>query len=237
MNYLKTFLLFFASAFLFVSTVQSAALTPEESLRKKFPDLPFDSFRASPIKGLYEVNVGIQIYYYSPETEILVVGQFITKDRHNLTAERRLELITARMKELPLEKALKIGNGKNQVIEFSYPDCSHCRHAAEFFLSRSDVTRHIFFFPLSPESESKVRYILCSSDREKAYQDAYAGKIDKVKFEICKDEKIEELLLVNREAVSRLGLDGTPFFFINGKAVAGADLAMMTRLLEAKIKP
>ncbi len=234
MNLKRTVLSFVLAATILAVSAVAYALTPEESLKKSFPDLVFDAIRPSPVKGLYEVAAGAQIYYYSPEADVLVIGEMITPDRRNLTRERKLEMISAKMKGLPLEKAVKIGSGKNQVIEFSDPDCSFCRKAFEFLAKREDITKYVFFFPLSPQSENKIRHILCAADRAKAYKDAYSGKLDNGKLEICNDTKVEETLKIHREAGAKLGIEGTPFFFINGKAVSGANLPLIENLLKEK---
>ncbi len=228
----KTVMAVFTLLFIFLLSVAAAeALTPEESLKKNFPDLTYEAFSPSPVKGLYEVTAGMQIYYYAPEAEILIVGQLIAKDGTNQTAARKLKLVAGKIKEIPLEKALKIGNGKNQVIEFSDPDCGYCRKASEFFSKREDVTRYVFFFPLSERSETKVRHILCSADRERAYKNVYEGKMDGTACGVCKDEKVETIIKADKDAGNRLGIEGTPFFFINGKAVPGADLELIEKLL------
>jgi len=207
---------------------------PEASLKKNFPKLKVDSIQPSAIKGLYEVTSGTQIFYYSPESEILMVGEMVTREGRNLTHERKAEVIGRRIKEIPLDKALKMGNGKNIVIEFSDPDCGYCRKSSEFFSGRSDVTRYVFFFPLSPESEKKIRHILCAADRSKAYKDAYAGKLDDVKFDACENAAVEDILKDHRKAAAHVGIEGTPFFSINGRAVPGADLPLIEKLLDAK---
>ena len=207
---------------------------PEASLKKNFPKLKIDSLQPSAIKGLYEVTSGTQIFYYSPESEILMVGEMVTREGRNLTHERKAEVIGRRIKEIPLDKALKMGNGKNIVIEFSDPDCGYCRKSSEFFSGRSDVTRYVFFFPLSPESEKKIRHILCAADRPKAYRDAYAGKLDDEKFDACENAAVEEILKDHRKAAAHVGIEGTPFFSVNGRAVPGADLPLIEKLLDAK---
>lgn len=214
----------------------SAPLTPEQSLKQNFPSLKYDSFQPSAIKGLYEVTVGLQVFYYSPEAELLLVGDIslINKEGRNLTQEKRLETIARKAKDLPLDKALKIGDGKNVVIEFSDPNCGHCRRASEFLSQKNNVTRYVFFFPLSPKSEEKIRYILCAGDRVKAYKDAYSGKLDGEKLTVCNDAKVEALLKDQLAAGNRLGIDGTPFFLVNGKPVPGADLPLLDQLLGEK---
>ena len=63
---------------------------------------------------------------------------------------------------LDLTKAVKIGNGKTMVIEFTDPDCPFCRKAEAYLQKRTDLTRYIFFIPLKshPASKGKVQYIL-----------------------------------------------------------------------------
>ena len=217
-----------------VSVLFAQPPAPEASLKKNFPKLKIDSLQPSAIKGLYEVTSGTQIFYYSPESEILMVGEMVNREGRNLTHERKAEVIGRRIKEIPLDKALKMGNGKNIVIEFSDPDCGYCRKSSEFFSGRSDVTRYVFFFPLSPESEKKIRHILCAADRSKAYKDAYAGKLDDVKFDACENAAVEEILKDHRKAAAHVGIEGTPFFSVNGRAVPGADLPLIEKLLDAK---
>jgi thiol:disulfide interchange protein DsbC len=217
-----------------VSVLFAQPPAPEASLKKNFPNLKYDSLQPSAIKGLYEVTSGTQIFYYSPESEILMVGEMITREGRNLTREKKSEVLGRRMKDLPLEKALKMGNGKNIVVEFSDPDCGYCRKSSEFLSGRDDITRYVFFFPLSPESEKKIRHILCAADRSKAYKDAYAGKLDDAKFDTCEKADVEEVLKEHRTAAARVGIEGTPFFYVNGKAVPGADLPLIEKLLDAK---
>lgn len=227
-------LILFLSLLFHIPILFAQTLAPEASLKKNFPKLKFDSIQPSAIKGLYEVTAGTQILYYSPESEILMAGVMMNREGRNLTNERKAEVIGLRIKELQLDKALKMGTGKNIVIEFSDPNCGYCRKSSEFLSGRSDITRYVFFFPLSPESERKVRYILCAADRPKAYKDAYEGKLDDEKFDICENAAVEEILKEHRAAAARIGIEGTPFFSVNGKAVHGADLPLIEKLLDTK---
>jgi len=219
---------------LYAPVLCAQTLGPEESLKKDFPHLKYDGFQPTAVKGLYEVTAGTQIFYYAPESGILMAGEMMSREGRNLTHDRKAEIIGRRLKEVPLDKALKMGNGKNIVIEFSDPDCGYCRKSSEFLSARTDITRYVFFFPLSPRSEKKIRYILCAADREKAYKDAYAGKLDEEKFDACENAAVEEILKDHREAAMRVGIEGTPFFSVNGQAVAGADLPLIEKLLKAK---
>ena len=214
------------------------AQTPEESLKKSFPKLKIDSIQPSTIKGIYEVVTNNKIIYYSSEADSLIVGEIITKEGQNLTSQRQQALlsgeITKKFKDIPLQKAISIGKGKHIVIEITDPDCPYCRRASEFLSKRTDLTRHIFFYPLPmhPKSADKVLYIFCAKDKAQAYEDAMTGKLDDMTFKPCEDPQARERLKDHKNVVDLLEVRGTPFFFVDGKtAVFGADIPQLERLL------
>lgn len=228
-------------AFLLASHTTALALTPEESLKKNFPTIVFDGLAPSQVHGLYEVISGRQVFYYAPEAECIVVGPIILKGGRNLTEEKNRELerkhlaaMASKIKDLPLDKALKVGNGKNRVIEITDPDCSFCRKAYQFFAGRKDVTKFIFFYPLDmhEQAEEKVRYIFCAKDKDKAYEEAMTGKLDDMKFEVCKDDSIDKLFKAHKDVASQLGVTGTPFFYINNEPVSGANIPLIEKILQ-----
>jgi thiol:disulfide interchange protein DsbC len=225
---------------MFLSVSVACALTPEESLERDFPQLAVDSVAPSNIKGLYEVVAGPQIFYYAPEASCIVGGPIIMKGGRNLTEEKvkaleqkRLSAMTQKLKDLPLDKALKIGSGKNVVIEITNPDCSYCRRTAQFFQGRTDVTKYVFFHPLDmyKDADQKILYILCAKDKARAYQEAMTGKLDDMKFEVCREDAVDELVKIHSEATTSLGVTGTPLFFINGRPVMGANIPLIEKLL------
>ncbi|MBA4396474.1 MAG: protein-disulfide isomerase [Syntrophus sp. (in: bacteria)] len=216
------------------------ALSPQESLKKNFPMIAVDTVTPSNIPGLYEVTAGSQIFYYAPDAECIVGGPIVMKGGRNLTEERlealeqiRLLAIGKKLKDIKLENALKIGSGKNTVIEITDPDCTYCRKAAQFFQERTDVTKYIFFFPLpmNKDAEPKIRYILCAKDKAKAYQEAMSGKLDDMKFQVCNDSGVDAQIKGHTEAATQIGVTGTPLFFINGRPVMGANIPLIEKLL------
>jgi thiol:disulfide interchange protein DsbC len=211
----------------------ASAQTPEDLFKKDFPKISYQSFKPSNIPGLYEVSVEDRILYYSPAAYSIIFGEIIFKDGKNLTQERETEIMVSKIKDIPLEKALKIGNGKNTVIEFTDPDCPFCRKGSKFLSTRADTTRYIFFVPLPshPDSAPKVRYILCAQDKEKAYADAMSGKLDNMKFKLCTDPKVDEMVKAQEEIGQRIGISATPTYFINGVPIRGADIQAITKLL------
>jgi len=219
---------------LVLTVLPAYAVTPEEALRKDFSELKFDRIGPSPVAGMAEVIVGPDILYYVPGEGVILTGEMISRERKNLTRQRKGELQAEQLKILPLDLAVRIGTGSHTVIEFTDPNCPYCRQASKYLKDRTDLSRYIFFFPLSPKSEDKIRYVLCAPDRGKAYEDVMAGARDGVGPEVCKNPQADEMLKQHRELGQRLGLEGTPFFVIDGEVVAGADLPRMEKLLEGK---
>ena len=121
----------------------------EASLEMSFPKVQVERIRATPITGIYELLMpNGEILYFSPQSRHLFFGEIWSSDGHNLTRDSKAELMTAKIDMFPLDKAIKIGNGPNQVIEVVDPDCPFCREGSAFFAGRDDVTRYVFLLPL-----------------------------------------------------------------------------------------
>jgi thiol:disulfide interchange protein DsbC len=224
----------FALVFVFVISGNLLAETVEQTLKREFPRVEFDSIKPTDIKGLYEVTKGPDIIYFVPEPGYLILGDIYNMEVRNVTERRKGELFAENAKNLPLEKAVKVGSGKNTIVEFTDPDCPYCRTASSFLGQRKDVTRHIFFFPLPmhEDAENKIKYIFCADDRAKAYEDAMQGKLDDKKYEKCSKPEATELLELHKQIGQKMRISGTPFFVINGKkAVVGANISEIEEAL------
>ncbi len=204
-----------------------------ETLKKDFPAFDFDGVMTTPIKGIYAVvYAGHEVVYYLPESGILITGEMIARGGVNMTEEVRGEIMSRYYKEIPLERGIKIGSGSHTVVEITDPDCPYCRNGSRYFADRPDVTRYVFFWPLSPESEQKVRHILCAADRVKMYEDVMAGAYDDGKaLNLCREPAVDELLAAYRDLGMRIGMTGTPIFFVNGRAVRGANIPLIEAML------
>lgn len=215
-------LLIFASA----GFGEESSQAYEQAFKKAFPNVPYDSIKPSPVKGLYEVSKGADLIYYFQEKDLLFVGEIIDKTGRSLTDESKGVLLVNNVKKIDLDKAIKIGNGKQTIIEFTDPDCPYCRRSAEFLETLKDVTRYVFFFPLpsNKDAENKVKYVFCSSDMPKAYREVMKGKLDTQKYTVCKKQAAADRLAQHKEIGARIGVNGTPMFIINGKdLVVGAN--------------
>ncbi|RII25344.1 MAG: protein-disulfide isomerase [Geobacter sp.] len=140
---------------------------------------------------------------------------------------------------IPLDKAIRIGTGTQVVIEVSDPDCRFSRRMVRYWNLRRDVTRYVFLIALKehPDAAGKVRYILCAPDREAAYREAYAGKLDFDEKTADRSCDVQELQNLHRDVAARLGAVGTPTYVINGVKVDGAKVAEIERLLGEKKMP
>jgi len=141
------------------------------------------------------------------------------------------KLLLEKARVLPLEKALKIGSGRHMIIEFTDPDCPYCRKAFHTIKKYPDVTHYIFFLPLKNTSEKKVRYILCARDRVEAYKEIFSGQLDERYLSGCADDRIDALIKIHREQSVHLGIEGVPFFIIDGHIISGADIAKIEKVL------
>ena len=208
--------------------------SPEEAFKKNFPNIKYDAINPTAIKGVYEIVVGTNIGYFSPETGYLIIGEIRDSTGASITANRKAEIVASKAKDLPLDKAIKIGSGPSKVIEFTDPDCPYCRKASTFFSGKTDTTRYVFFMPLPmhPDAENKAKWVLCAEDRAKAYEEVMSGKLDKEKYETCKKPEVDETLKSYKDVAAKMGINSTPFFIVNGKAISGADIPKLEEALK-----
>ena len=242
----------FYAALAFVVTAQAADNQTNKTVKinndtlkmqiaEKLKDtkITVNSVGDTPVEGVYEVigNNGATLMYYAPQADVIIFGEMYDQSRKSITAARKIELQSAKIKDIPLADAIRIGSGKNVVIEFTDPDCPYCRQAAKLFEGKN-VTQYVFLFPLKglhPQAEDKCKYILSAADPGKAYYEVINGWKDKddlanlaVKDEVKnKVKKLEEL-------GQKLGIAGTPAIWINGNYVPGVNQKMIESLLAEK---
>ncbi len=236
---------FFAALFsgvllLSLAAVASAApINPEAAFRSAFPQIPYDSITSTEITGIYEVVSGQNVFYYYPEKDLVITGEIVGKDLKSRTAERKQALsagVAAKAakaaRELPLDKAVKVGEGKKVVIEFTDPDCPYCRKASEYFTKRSDVTRYVFFAPLAhPAAIKKIEYILSAENKAEAYDAMMFGQEIPATAKPASEEA-KKLAQEHIALARKVGVQGTPTFFIKDQQVVGADIQKLDELLK-----
>ncbi len=158
----------------FGASAQDAAI--RKSLEQRIPQLgKVDEVQATPMKGLYEVRVGTDVFYTDAQGNYLIQGELIdTKARRNLTEDRINKLTAMDFSALPFQDAFTIvrGNGKRKIAVFEDPNCGYCKRFEKDLQNVDNVTVHLFLYPiLSPDSAEKSRNIWCAKDRVAAWQD------------------------------------------------------------------
>jgi thiol:disulfide interchange protein DsbC len=230
------------SIFLFILTGVCFAdenLDIEILFAKAYPRIQYRSITKTDIDGFYEVTAGNNILYYYPKKNYIIFGEIWNRQGKSLTAERRKELLALALEDLPLEEALKIGEGENRVIVVTDPDCPFCRKLSSFLSEREDVTSYVYFFPLKklhPEAEKKAKFILAAENQAEAYHTVMKGKLDReeINLDPATDERATSILSKHVQIAQRLGVSGTPTLWVNGTFVSGADIPRIKSLLEQK---
>lgn len=232
-----------SSVLLFVLLPLTACAAPQKdqinavssALAMYYPKVKYQQINETPVAGIYEIVVeNNEIIYFAPASGHMFFGELWSADAQNLTRDSKDRLLSAKIALFPLDKAIKIGNGPNQVIEVTDPDCPFCRQSSEFFSMRDDTTRYVFLFPLDrihPQAEAKARYILSADDPEEAYEEVFSGKYDNRPLPQTQDNG---LLAIHRKIAAQIGITGTPRFWINGQHVAGYNPQQFEQLLNKK---
>ena len=147
-----------------------------KALGERIPEFAqIDEVSATPMKGLFEIRIGSDLFYSDANGRFLIQGELIdTQVRRNLTEDRLRQLTTVAYKDLPLKDAITIvrGSGARQLAVFADPNCGYCKRFEKDLQSVNNVTVHLFLIPfLSPDSAEKSRNIWCAKEPITAWDD------------------------------------------------------------------
>ena len=136
---------------------------------------------------------------------------------------------------IDINKSITIGNGPKTVFEFTDPDCPFCRKASKYFEGRTDLTRHIFLFPLPrhPKAKEKAQYILSQDDKAKAYHAVMSGSMDHVGV-FASTAKGVSLQQEQFDIAKKSKISATPTFIINGRIIEGFEVKKFVEALGPK---
>jgi thiol:disulfide interchange protein DsbC len=244
-----------AAALLLLSTALFSAplLAQEAQIRKNLPArLPgfpaIDRVIKTPIPGLYEVNVGTEVYYTDARGDHLIQGRILaTKTRIDLTAQRIDKLSAVPFDALPLADALvwKQGNGSRRLAVFADPNCIHCKRLEQELDKLQDVTVYAFPYPiLGPDSEQRSHAILCSGEPTTAWREWMLKGVvpDASNSAMCTTAEARSQVTAQVQRNVAWGqkhrVQGTPaIFFEDGKRVPGGmSLQGLQRQLQSSAK-
>jgi thiol:disulfide interchange protein DsbC len=194
-----------------------------KTLAERIPQLSqIDEISATPMKGLYEIRIGTDVYYSDAQGNFLIQGELIdTKARRNLTEDRVNKLTAIDIKSLPLQDSFKVvhGKGERQLVIFEDPNCGYCKRFEKDMQKVDNVTMHVFLYPiLSADSAEKSRNIWCAKDPAAAWQDHMLRDMTPAAAS-CDVGALERNLALGRKH----RITGTPtVIFSDGSRVPGA---------------
>ena len=130
------------------ATLSLSATAQEDAIRKalaqRIPQMDkIDEVRPTPMKGLYEVRIGTDLFYTDAKGDYVIQGELIdSKARRNLTEDRINKLTAVNFSALPLKDAVTIvrGDGKRKVAVFEDPNCGYCKRFERDLQQINNVT-------------------------------------------------------------------------------------------------
>ncbi len=210
-----------------LASLVGTASAQESDIRKalagRIPQMDkIDEVRPTPMKGLYEVRIGTDLFYTDAKGNYVIQGELIdTKARRNLTEDRISKLTAVDFSALPLKDAFTIvrGDGKRKVAVFEDPNCGYCKRFERDLQNVDNVTVYLFLYPiLSPDSVEKSRNIWCAKDKMAAWQD-YMVRDKAPAAASCDTSALQRNLAFGKKHK----ITGTPtLIFTNGTRVPGA---------------
>lgn len=150
---------------------------------QRFPTVTPTDFRATPLPGVYEITLGMDVLYVSADARYLMRGTLVKLDGNDdLTERRRAELRRGMLASVPASQLIVFRQGapKYSVTVFTDVDCGYCRklHAEIAEYNRRGIEVRYLFFPragLGSESWQKAQDVWCAKDRNAALTAAKRG--------------------------------------------------------------
>lgn len=188
----------------------------------RFDGLDVTEVRATPVAGLYEVQVGLDLIYVDAAVDYVFQGSLLDANtRVDLTAQRLQQITAVPFDSLPLDLAVKIvrGDGSRKLAVFEDPNCFYCKQLHANLNGIDNITLYSFQFPiLSPDSTAKSRNIWCAKDQAAALE-SWMLRAEIPATAQCDDDPVQQVLELGRQ----LQVRGTPaILFADGSRVNGA---------------
>lgn len=207
----------------------------EQLLKSSFSNFEFYSVSPSIVKGIYEIDTGSNIVYYSADANVLIFGEMYNERGENLS-EAAIALNAAeRLKNLDLSVALEFGPADAPVLtEYSNPLCGWCQRLHGWFDGEGrglNVRRQIIFaVGHSSKSQELAEHILCSDDPEQAFADVYGRRTPR---RLLRCDEGRDLVEQHIQITQAAGVSSTPTLFADGERIRGFDAAKIRDYLVA----
>lgn len=190
---------------------------------KIMPGSKINSVGPSVLTGLYEVVMGAQVFYMSPDGRYVIQGDLI-----DLVKKENLTEATRSIQRAKLVKSIKDDTAiifapkevKHTITVFTDIDCGYCRklhREIQTYLDKGIRVRYLAFprSGVNTKSYYKAVTVWCSDDKQKALTEAKSGK--KLEQKECKNPVKDHLKLAEQ-----FGVSGTPTIVLeNGDVIPG----------------
>jgi thiol:disulfide interchange protein DsbC len=206
-----------------LASAHAQEATIRRNLAERLPQMPaIDEVTRTAMPGLFEVRSGVELFYTDADGNFLIQGSLIdTRQKRNLTEERKDKLLAIDFNALPLKDAVAIvrGNGKRKMAVFEDPNCPYCKHFERDLQKVDNVTVYMFLYPiLGPDSTDKSRSLWCAKDKGKAWLD-WMVRGQAIAPASCDTSAVVR----NVEFGKKYQINGTPtMIFADGARVPGA---------------
>ena len=202
--------------------IQAGPKEIRQQLKQSMPGLEIKSINKSPIKGLYEVEVGMQIVYATGDGKHLVVGKIIkVKNKENLTEKRQQGLLASMVNALPedIMIIIKPKKVKRTLTIFTDVDCPYCAKLHEEVpeLVKAGVSIRYLLYPRNGPATATFRKsvaVWCAEDRIKAIGMAKRG--EKLEYKEC-----DNPVMKNYSLGRHIGITGTPTSILEDGSMLG----------------
>jgi thiol:disulfide interchange protein DsbC len=141
-------------------------------LRVKYPTTKVDEVAETPMRGIYQVVTGKNIFYTNDTADQVILGMMIDMaSKRNLTEEKQEALNKVGFGTLNLDNAIVEvkGTGARKLVMFTDVHCGYCKQfEATLKKDVTDVTIYRFLYPiLSSSSVQMSKAIWCVGDNDR----------------------------------------------------------------------
>lgn len=190
-------------------------------LEKMFPQADTATIKASPAKGVYEMELqGNFAYAYVNGDFILLGDLYNSKDKENVGDKKVAERMAGLIEDVPTSKMIVFGpeNPKRYITVFTDIDCGYCRklHNEVPELNKAGIQVRYLAFPragIGSASHKKYVSVWCNDDQQSSLTAAKSG--DNVPTASC-DNPVEESYNLGRQ----VGVRGTPTIIFDDGTVS-----------------
>ena len=209
-----------------IDSVQSA-------LKKLLPATNITLVTPTDMDEIYVVHAQKNIFYLHYPTLTLIFGEMLRLNEQGtpvFPTEEHIKHGVDYLVKKYLKHAIVIGKetAQNTIIEFTHPECIHCKKHHEFISTLSNVKRIVFLVPSdNDQMNKKINHILCSRSPAKAMAKIYSGgQIARTQCD-GQQQRLDHLRTVARS----FGVTGTPYLIVNNNKVEGFDKEKINTLL------